>query len=72
MATNNTIPIWTSRIAPDAENEARGDLRGDAQGVVPAALVLRKSVGVMRALKVRDPEQERQCRYAGHDANISR
>ena len=45
MATNNTIPIWTTTIAPDEEDGAVGDLRGDAYaGVVLVELVLLKSV----------------------------
>ena len=59
MATNSTMPIWTPTIAPDAEDDAVGDHRDDAyEAVVLVVLVLRKSVEIMKALKIRDSEQE--------------
>ena len=59
-ATNSTMPIWTTTIAPDAEDDAVGDHRDDAyEAVVLVVLVLRKSVEIMKVLKIRDSEQER-------------
>ena len=58
MATNNMIPIWTTTITPDAEDDAGDDPRGDAQDFVPAVLVLRTSVEIIKALKIRDPSKK--------------
>ena len=46
-------------ITPNAEDNAGDDPRDGAWGVLLDLLVLRKSVEIMKALKIHDSEQER-------------